>query len=194
MKVLLLLITLGFGCNAFSAMTIECKLDAEEWIICDGQVTYENLSEGVHTFTIRATDSAGNVSFQDYTWTIDTSGPTITIIKKPSDLSNATSAEFIFEVTDAGDDLACGGIGLSWDRPIARVDGTVLDPSEIGGYKISWGLTSKGYTNSIIAKGDSVSYDVRAIGNGANFFVIQTIDTDDLYSAYSDEISVEVNC
>lgn len=39
----------------------ECRLDDELWHRCTGEERYEALSEGRHTFTVRATDRAGNV-------------------------------------------------------------------------------------------------------------------------------------
>lgn len=198
MKKLLLLILLNLSLSAFATITkTECKLNEGDWVECNGTVSYQGLPQGEHTFSIRSTDDLGNVSYKDYTWIIDTSGPTITIIKKPASRTNNTDAEFIFEVSDSvpqGDDLACNEAELSWEAPTARVDGTILAPEEIGGYKISWGLESKVYTSSITTAGDVAKYNLKSLGAGNNYFVIQTLDTNGLNSEYSDEVSKEINC
>ena len=47
---------------------------------CDGNIAARELQEGQHTFTVRATDSAGNVGpVASRTWRVDATGPIITI-------------------------------------------------------------------------------------------------------------------
>jgi hypothetical protein len=47
---------------------------------CDGNIAVSGLQEGQHTFTVRATDSAGNVGpVASRTWRVDVTGPVITI-------------------------------------------------------------------------------------------------------------------
>ncbi|MBK7217014.1 MAG: ExeM/NucH family extracellular endonuclease [Candidatus Promineofilum sp.] len=60
----------------------ECQLDGTGWTDCDGnQVTYGGLTDGSHTFEVRAIDAANNTdpTPASYTWVIDTTGPTVTI-------------------------------------------------------------------------------------------------------------------
>jgi hypothetical protein len=42
-------------------VTFECRLDSGGFTPCSSPATYNNLSEGEHVFSVRATDAAGNV-------------------------------------------------------------------------------------------------------------------------------------
>ena len=55
--------------------TFECKLDAGAFAACTTPKAYSNLSSGSHTFSVRATDAAGNTdpTPATYTWTINSS-------------------------------------------------------------------------------------------------------------------------
>jgi hypothetical protein len=65
--------------------TFECQLDAGSLSACTSPKSYSGLSEGSHTFQVRATDAAGNVgSFASYSWTVDTTAPLVTLVS-PAD-------------------------------------------------------------------------------------------------------------
>ncbi|MCW2974572.1 MAG: hypothetical protein JWN72_2845, partial [Thermoleophilia bacterium] len=58
-----------FAANETSAFT--CKLDAAAFVTCSSGVSYASLGVGAHTFAVRATDAAGNVSVTvTRTWTV----------------------------------------------------------------------------------------------------------------------------
>lgn len=49
----------------------ECSLDGSTFSTCTSPISYSTLSIGAHSFSVRATDNAGNVSSaQTYTWLI----------------------------------------------------------------------------------------------------------------------------
>ncbi|MDX6726126.1 MAG: large repetitive protein, partial [Baekduia sp.] len=51
-----------------------CKLDAGAWAACNGQTTLTGLSQGTHTYSMRAGDAAGNAVVSPATWTFTVSG------------------------------------------------------------------------------------------------------------------------
>ena len=83
--------------------SFSCKLDAEAYAACTSPVTRNTLAAGSHTYSITATDSVGNTSTAvTYTWSIDTTAPTVAINTKPTANSNSTAATFTFSATDTG--------------------------------------------------------------------------------------------
>ena len=88
--------------------SFECKLDAGSFAACTSPKDYSGLSDGSHTFQVRAIDGAGNpdTTPASFTWTIDTSAPDTTIDGNPSDPSNSGSASFSFSGVDAGSGVA----------------------------------------------------------------------------------------
>ena len=71
--------------------------------------TYTGLSEGSHTFQVRATDAASNTdpTPASYTWTVDTTAPETTITANPPDPSASASASFSFSGSEAGSTFEC---------------------------------------------------------------------------------------
>ncbi len=59
-------------------VTYECSLDGAAFTPCTSPVTFTNLTEGEHTFQVRARDAAGNVEAtpETRTWTVQDAGPT----------------------------------------------------------------------------------------------------------------------
>ena len=94
--------TFAFSSNEAGAM-FACKLDSGDYADCTSPKSYNNLTDGSHTFTVRAGDAAGNLdpSPASYTWTIDTA-PETTITTKPSNPSNDPTPDFAFTSSDGG--------------------------------------------------------------------------------------------
>jgi hypothetical protein len=64
----------NFGFSASEAAAFDCKLDAGSFVPCTSPAIYTALTEGSHTFAVRATDPAGNVDATPATrsFTVDT--------------------------------------------------------------------------------------------------------------------------
>ena len=58
----------------------ECSLDGAIFSSCTSGVSYSSLTDGSHTFAVRAVDAAGNkdASPASYTWIVDTTAPITT--------------------------------------------------------------------------------------------------------------------
>jgi hypothetical protein len=88
--------------------TFECSLDGEAFASCSSPKSYVNLSDGSHTFRVRATDAAGNTdatpAFRD--WTVDTTAPHTIIHSGPSGPTNDVTATFTFS-SEAGATFEC---------------------------------------------------------------------------------------
>jgi hypothetical protein len=69
-----------FDFTATEHATFECSLDAAPFSVCTPPASYDGLADGSHTFSVRATDMAGNIEQTpaERTWTIDTRPLTIT--------------------------------------------------------------------------------------------------------------------
>jgi hypothetical protein len=78
----------------------QCKLDAGPFEACTSPKGYSNLDDGPHTFTLKATDAAGNTDEESYGWTIDTRAPAVAVTSGSLGLSNRTSASFSFSADE----------------------------------------------------------------------------------------------
>ena len=76
-----------------------CKLDNGPFVPCTSPIAYANLSDGPHTFTVAATDAAGNTAQDGYAWTVETRAPTAAVSSGPAPLTNSRSATFVFPPT-----------------------------------------------------------------------------------------------
>jgi hypothetical protein len=99
-------------------LSFECKLDGGSFGSCSSPKSYTGLAEGSHTFSVRASDAAGNTDAtpDSFTWFVDTVAPDTTITAHPVDPSNSAAASFTF----SGSDPAPSSGGLSFE---CKLDG-----------------------------------------------------------------------
>src|SRR5207302_1806809 len=84
------------------------KLDGADYASCGSPVVLSGLKDGGHSFSVRATDAAGNTDATPatVTWTVDTTAPETTIDASPAELSKETTASLAFS-SEAGATFAC---------------------------------------------------------------------------------------
>ena len=88
--------------------SFQCRLDGANFSSCASPRTYAGLGDGTHTFAVRATDAAGNAGQAAVrTWTVDATGPTVTIGTGPSGVVAARTAAFTFSSSEPGSRFAC---------------------------------------------------------------------------------------
>ena len=81
-----------------------------------------------------------------------------------------------------------GFASLRWQPPSQRVDGESLSMSEIGGYRIYYGTQSGAY-DSMLSVDDPYTSMIQIddLPLGTYYFVMTTVDTSGIESAYSRE-------
>ena len=99
----------------------ECKLDAASFDSCSSPKEYLGLSNGSHTFQVRAIDAAGNVDLTpaERSWTVGNMPPTISSLKPaPGSATHDRTPHISAVVRDAETELTQSNITL-------KVDGSV---------------------------------------------------------------------
>lgn len=95
--------------DANGIASYSCKLDSASFTTCSSPMSYSSLAQSSHTFSVTATDSAGNVTAaQTYTWSIDTTAPTLSFTSTPNTVTNLTTASFSFTGSDTGGGALAG--------------------------------------------------------------------------------------
>ena len=88
--------------------TFSCRLDSGAAAPCTSPRNYSGLVAGGHTFTVTATDPAGNLAAPaSFTWTIDATAPVATVTTSPPNPTNQTTASFSFSSSKAGSTFNC---------------------------------------------------------------------------------------
>jgi len=94
-----------------SGSTFQCKLDGGSYASCTSPKGYSGLSEGSHTFSVKATDGADNTDATPatYTWTVDTTPPETTITAGPAEGSTITQPDtsITFSSNEAESNFSC---------------------------------------------------------------------------------------
>ena len=71
---------LSLSLSAENADHFVCVLDGASYTPCEAELTLSGLSEGSHTLSVSAANASGNQGpSTEYTWHVDTSGPSVTI-------------------------------------------------------------------------------------------------------------------
>ena len=87
----------------------ECRMDGGAFAACDSPFTPAALSDGAHTFEVRAVDAAGNADATPASRTVvvDTSPPDTTIVTGPAGTTGDASPAFTFHGSETGASFQC---------------------------------------------------------------------------------------
>ena len=154
--------TFTFSSNDESA-TFECQVDGAGFSPCSSPFTTNPLSDGPHTFEVRAIDASANPDLipASRSFTVDTGALDTQIDSGPAGLTNDTTPTFTFSSNQEGSTFEC------------QLDGGSFSPC------------SSPFTTSPLAD-SSHTFEVRAIDTAANTdptpasrtFTVNTVGTD----------------
>jgi hypothetical protein len=111
------------------AAAVTCALDGELPVPCTSPAGMTDLTDGDHTFTARATDTAGNVGASTWAWTVDTSLvlPGTTITSGPDPVWASAAATLTFVSDEQGVKFTCSVDGGPGSECVSPVDVSVPD-------------------------------------------------------------------
>ena len=99
-----------FTFHASEGSTFECQLDTGAFSSCSSPKDYPGLAQGTHTFSVQATDTAGNTgSPASYSWAIDTTDPDTSIASGPENGSTHQQHLGLLQLLRLGQHQPAGG-------------------------------------------------------------------------------------
>ncbi len=137
--------TASFTFSANEASTFQCQIDSGGFSACASPQTYTGLTEGSHTFTVKATDTAGNTETlpPSYTWTVDITKPVVGVSYSGGFYTNAGAITLILSGTDTS---GLAGMMFSWDG------GASWGAEETYGTTKTWNLGSSDGLKTVYVK------------------------------------------
>lgn len=87
--------------TAEAGAATRCKLDSAAFSACSSPISLSSLSEGTHSFSVEATDEAGNASTAVVTFTIDLTAPTASIAGGPAEGAQSNDSTPTFTLTSS---------------------------------------------------------------------------------------------
>ncbi|MGZ4308066.1 MAG: Ig-like domain-containing protein [Gaiellaceae bacterium] len=89
--------------------TFQCRVDSGSFAACSSPYTTATLTDGAHTFEVRATDPAGNTDLTpaSRSFTVDATAPQTTVDSGPSGPTNDSTPTFTFSSSEGGSTFQC---------------------------------------------------------------------------------------
>ena len=100
--------------GATVAPRTDCKLDGGDYRPCSSPITYNDLDDGQHMFSLRATDAFDKQTLVTRTWTIDAVGSNTLIDPTPPARTASTSVTIDFNSPDAAATFECASDGAAF--------------------------------------------------------------------------------
>ena len=97
-----------------------------------------------------------------------------------------------FPITVAAATAATGSVSLAWTPPTQNADGSTL--TDLSGYTIHYGATSKNYTQSVVLTNAGLTrYQLDSIPSGTTYIAMTAMNAAGAESDFSTEVAVSVN-
>jgi hypothetical protein len=102
--------TPSFGFSSEAGASFECRVDSAAFAGCTSPQTTAALSDGGHTFQVRAKDAGNNVdpTPASRSFTVDTTPPDTALDSGPAGTTNDSTPSFTFSADEAGSTFQCG--------------------------------------------------------------------------------------
>jgi hypothetical protein len=99
-----------------AASAFECRVDTGDWKPCQAPATMTGLTDGPHSFAVRAIDEVGNRSAEPTVrnWTVDVTPPETTILAGPAGKLKSTEAAFEFSGSETPVTFECSLDGAAF--------------------------------------------------------------------------------
>ncbi|MBN8867750.1 MAG: PD40 domain-containing protein [Solirubrobacterales bacterium] len=107
-----------FEFSADEPATFECQVDDADWASCESPFETDELDDGSHTFSVRATDRAGNVEVAPIVRNFTTEAPPRVILESGIEndaITNQADQTFEFTSTESGSTFECRLDETTWD-------------------------------------------------------------------------------
>ncbi|HEX8264110.1 MAG TPA: Ig-like domain-containing protein [Pyrinomonadaceae bacterium] len=170
----------GTDSGGSGVASFECKLDAGNFVACTSPQTYAGLSDGSHTFQVRAKDAAGNAdpSPASFTWTIDTIAPSVTINQAANQpdpaVGNSAVIHFTVVFSEPVSGFTNSDVTISGTAGATTVVVTQIAPNDGTTYDVAVsGMTQAGTVIASIPAG--AAQDAATNGNTASTSTDNTV-------------------
>jgi hypothetical protein len=177
----------------------------QKWVDVTSTV---KLTAGTHTFGLKAiaggfnvnwfriegtasSSSSSNSSVKSSSSSSSSSQPAVTSSSLSSSSSSKAASSVASSTSSSGvvSTVVAGPVGVNWTAPNARLDGTVLDISEVGGYEIRYKkVGDANFTYVSINDAYTNQYNFSWL-EGNYVFQIAAFDKSGIYSNFVDIVS-----
>lgn len=141
--------------------TLRCSLDGAAASTCTSPVSVSGLADGVHSFTVTATNANGTSAPATASWRVDTKAPSVALTAPTAAFTLASSLHVTWKGSDTGSGVA--KYQLRYER--APYNGGFA----AWVYPSSWqSLTGSYVTAAGLAAGYDYCYSVRAVDKAGN--------------------------
>lgn len=162
-----------------AVMDVKCQLDSQPEFPCHETISNSGLMDGPHTLKVMATDIAGKKAVAAQSWTIDTTGPELTINDGPLSVTNSTSETIVFSALDVSSSVAnikCRYDSGPWEECASPIQ---LDNISLGDHSFSviaqddlgnvssqksvyWSVNTSGFKIDFLQTPHSISNETKA--------------------------------